>query len=106
MVITCPVSHSPEFESREPPILRRFSALLGCPHAVIRSELPIPRRVSDHLPHLVAKIAGRTRHQFYGRIAGIGGPVSLSGYLIASKGGDIPIVRRCIARARDLRALL
>ena len=48
------------FESREPPVLRRFSALLGCLLAVIGGQLSVARRGSDDLPHFVSRIAGHT----------------------------------------------
>jgi hypothetical protein len=87
--------------------LRRCSALLGCLPAVIPGELSIPRHFSDDLPHRVPRVAGYTRHQIdHFRVPRIGGAVALIGHLIASEGGDIPIVSGRIARRRDLRALL
>jgi hypothetical protein len=93
------------FESREPPIPRRFSALLSCLRAVIRGELSILRRSGEDLPHFVPRVAGHTRHHIgHCRIPDISGPVALIANLIASEGGDVPLVRSRISRARDLRA--
>ena len=87
--------------------MRRFSALLGGLRAIIRGELSIRRCFSDDLPHLVPRVAGSTRHQIdHFRVPRISGPVTLIGHLIASEGGDIPIVSGRIARARDVRSLV
>jgi hypothetical protein len=90
------------FKSREPSILRRFSALLCCLRAVIRGELSIPCRLRDDLLEHLPRIAGNTRYQSgHCRIPLISGPVTLIGHLIASEGGNIPIVCRRIPRRRD-----
>ena len=95
------------FECREPAILRCFGALLGGLRAVFGGELSIPRRFGHDLPHPLPRVADHFRHQLdRHQIPCISRPVALIGHLIASEGGDIPIVGRRIARGRDLRAFL